>query len=78
MGLWFVLGGLACSTSIYIVFGKLGKTRPPIFPRDKFKGFPTAGVANCRVVMIHFEKVSAKGIIFWNIDVASIEYDSIF
>ena len=70
MGSWFVLGRLACSTSIYVVFSELGETGPPVFSRDKFIGFSMARVADCRVVMVHFEKVSAKGIIFWNIDMA--------
>ena len=64
MGLWFVFGRLACSTSIYVVFGELGEARPPVFSEDEFIGFLTTEVADCRVVMVHFEKVSVKGIIF--------------
>ena len=50
MGSWFVLGRLACSTSIYVVFGELGETGPPVFSRDEFIGFSMARVADCRVV----------------------------
>ena len=36
-----------------------------------------AGVASCRVVVVHFEEVSVKHVIFWDVDVASIEDNSI-
>jgi hypothetical protein len=75
---WFVLGGLADSASIDIVFGELGKARPPVFSGYKFIGFPAAWVSYGWVIMIHFKEVSTECVIFWNIDVSAIEDDSIF
>ena len=78
LGSWFIFGRLACGTSIYVIFGKLGETRPPVLSGDEFIGFPTARVASCRVIVVHVEEVSTKCVIFWDVDVASIEDNSIF
>jgi hypothetical protein len=43
LGAWFIFSGLTDSAAVYIVFGKLGKARPPVFSGDKFVGLPSAG-----------------------------------
>jgi len=78
LGTWFVFCCLADGTAVNIVFGKLGEARPPVFSGDKFVCFPSSGVAYGGVVMVQLEEVATEGVVFWDIDVAAIEDDTIF
>jgi hypothetical protein len=78
LGIRFVFSGLAGGATINIVFGELRETGPPIFSKDEFVGFPMFRVAYSRVIMLHLKEVAAKGVIFGDINMTSIEDDAIF
>jgi hypothetical protein len=69
---------LADGASVDVVSGELGKAWPPIFSGDEFVGFPSAGVAYGGMIVVHFDQVASEGIIFRDVDVSSVEDDSIF
>jgi hypothetical protein len=54
------------------------RARPPIFSGDEFICFPLSRVAYSRVIIVHLKEVAAEGVIFWNINMASVKDDAIF
>jgi hypothetical protein len=78
LGAWLVFSSLADGTPIYVVLGKLGKARPPVFSGDEFVGLPSSRVAYGRVVMVQFNQVAAEGVVFGNVNVATVKDDTIF
>jgi hypothetical protein len=78
LGAWLIFCGLTDGTSIYVVLGKLGKARPPVFSGDEFVGLPSSRVAYGRVVVVQFNQVAAEGVVFGNVNVATVKDDTVF
>jgi len=78
MGLWFNLCSLTNGTAIHIFLHKLGDSRPPVIARNKVISFPSSGVASSYRIVVHFYDIPSEFKVVGDLDVTSIENDSIF
>ena len=72
------LGGLAGGATIDVVMNELGHSGPPEFSRDNFVSLPLFWVSCGNMVMVLFDNVSSKVVIFWNIDMSAVKDKSVF
>jgi hypothetical protein len=71
-------GSLAGGTTVDVVMDKLRHSRPPEFSRNNFVGLPSFWVTCGDVVVVLFDNVSSKVVIFWNVDMSTVEDKSVF
>jgi hypothetical protein len=70
-------GGLAGGTTIDIVMDKLRHFGPPEFSRNNFVGLPLSWMSCGDVIMVLFDNILSKVVIFWNVDMSTVEDKSI-
>jgi hypothetical protein len=71
-------GGLAGGATIDVVMDKLRHSGPPEFSRNNFIGLPSSRMSCGDVVVVLFDNVSSKVIVFWNVDMSVVEDKSVF
>jgi hypothetical protein len=71
-------GGLAGGATVDIVMNKLRHSGPPEFSRNNFVGLPSSWMTCGNVVMVLFDNVSSKVVVFWNIDMSVVKDKSVF
>jgi hypothetical protein len=71
-------GGLAGGATVDIVMDKLRHSGPPEFSRNNFVGLPSSWMSCGDVVVVLFDNVSSKVVVFENVDMSVVEDKSIF
>jgi hypothetical protein len=57
---------------------KLRHSGPPEFSRNNFVGLPSSRMTRGDVVVVLFDNVLSKVVVFWNVDMSAVKDKSVF